>query len=514
MPTISSVRIKYQTARNGETTIVVNDRHLHSRYNPHREASRFIESITLDHREGSVILVGDGTGVVRSLFEDKHPRARVVALSPVIEGDAGTAPRLTTPSEGAVAIRTALHPLDVATVQLVTWPNAEAALPDWTSALHAIVLATIREMQAELATVGSFGRLWLTNGLRRSITLEDHKAVRFSGDGMLCAAAGPSLEGLLHDIPIGKRSRLALISASSALHWLEHHHFQPVLAVHTDGGMWARRYTIDAVRPDTIIALPLRASSVRTVSVLPVSTGWIGEHLAPDSNRWMRLPEAPTVGATLLDLAHVLAPEVPVVVSGLDLCSRDLLSHARPHRNDRFIAAQTSRLRPEETIRATRAGLREPAPDTRSLRWHDGTNAWQTATLRLYRDCVSAAIDRHRRNAPVVFHTPSPVWEDERNRAGQQPWPTGSFKVDTVIRPPRRERIDHANRCMKRWREEIAAFGGGASRAPLSRELLDLVLHLAPVEALQWSRGTLPWEKVRERCCVGLNAMLRRLEYR
>jgi hypothetical protein len=507
------VRIEYQTARNGDTTVVVDGRHLHSRYNPRREASRFLESITLDHPEGVVILVGDGTGVVLSELQKKHPRTRVLALPPVIADQDSGSPRMAVPREYAGTIRANLHPLDVTAVQLLTWPGAEGALPEWTEAVHETVLASIREMQAELATVGSFGRLWFLNALRRSIMLDEHATVQFTGGGILCAAAGPGLADLLHDFPVTERSRVPLIAASSALRWLDHHQFRPVLAVHTDGGVWARRYAFDAERNNTVVALPLRASTTRSGPVLPVRIGWIGELLAPDSDRWIHLPEEPTVGATLLDLAHELAPTVPLVAIGLDLCSRDLLGHARPHRNDQFIAAQSDRLHPEETIRAWRTGLAEASLTMHPCRWHDGATAWQSPTLQMYRHSVAAAIERHRRNAPVSFQSPSPVWAEECPQAGETPRPAGSFKITSVKRPSRGERFDHANRRILSWREEVSGFPGKTPRRPVSRTFLDLILHLAPVEALQWTRGTLPWEITRESCTATLNGMLLRMEH-
>ncbi|TVR69407.1 MAG: hypothetical protein EA427_08320 [Spirochaetaceae bacterium] len=495
------MRFEYGQARSGERTIRIDGRFLHSRYDPRREAQRFVQSLAPEFPAGVSILIGDGTGVVREELRNRFPEMHALSVEPlpggetVITGDPDLhdtsrehpdrdtvscsveAPETLSPG----TIRSRMHPLHLASLQIVTWTGAQTAIPRWTETVEATVLSALRDLKSELATIGTFGRTWLANALRRTLTLDERIAVAFSGDGLVVAAAGPRLRALERLVPREKRARVPIVAASSALSWLNDRGFKTDLAVHTDGGFWARRYMGDTGACTTGIALPLRAATGRLSRANLFRTGWFGEELAPDRDEWIPQEDQPTVGASLVQIAHHLRPDGHLLLCGLDLCTLGLAGHASPHRNDRYIRNGTSRLETEETIRSRRAGHLTGA---RILRDGGEIPAWQTPSLESYREPLATLIEQHTRTGTLSFLEPSPVWADMTCPTG--PVPTGHFSRAVLQRPGRSTRREHARRVLKRWREQIEET---PEPPALTVAGMDLLLHLAPVEAVQWLRS-------------------------
>ena len=490
------MRVEFLQARTGDLTVQLDGRFLHSRYDPRREALRFTENLKPDYPDGTTVLIGDGIGALRTALTSRYPGMRVISIEPVPDsGGLATAYCPQTPDRLPVStedpttagtlLKNKLHALEMGRVQTITWSGAVSAVPAWTETVQQAVLGSLHDLQAELATVGSFGRLWISNAIRHSVRTDTRSEVTFQGTDLVVAAAGPGVTGLNRFIPLSDRTGIAVAAAGSALRYLSFHGYEAALAAHTDGGVWARRYIHDMRSAGTIPALSLRASPGPVREPMLFRTGWVGERLAPDQNQWPRLTEQPTVAASLVELANAVAPGKHLILAGVDLCTRDLLSHARPHRNDQFIQSRVCRLLPEPAIRWERI---DPDGKAGRVTWADGTGGWQTPALAAYRAPLATALETYRLKGGVSFVDPSPVWRDEPTLPPSATFAPGNFRRVTVTRPSLRDRRSHAAKTITRWRDELTT-PPAKGRNP-AQDHLDLLLHLAPIPALQWYRGT------------------------
>lgn len=248
--------------------------------------------------------------------------------------------------------------------------------------------------------------------------------------------------------------------------------------LHTDAGPWGRRYLHDcADLAGSIPVLPLRAGPVRTEAPILLADRSLVDQLAPDAASWPGLPDQPSVGASLIDLALRLGGASELICAGLDLCSYDLIQHGRPHRNDRYIAARASRLVSDTTQRYVRI-----LPEDRSVRWDDGTLGYVSDALEAFatpiRSLLEAGGDQVIR--PLVA---SPVWRGFSMPAGRDPTSYGTGvapRLDRreIERPPLHARRRHVEATVSAWRDRIDS-GDHADR-----DRRDLLLYLAPVEYL------------------------------
>lgn len=506
-------------ARSGAKTVRLDGRFLHSRYDPVREARRLADRYSPPSSAKTLFVLGEGIPYFSEAIALRNPSCTVIAftIGSVKE------PNLSAPnivhhafpdlSPGTIRrlVRSYIRPLSVGRVDAQVWPQAEGVTPEWVTAVHRELLAGLEDVRSQLATSASFGRLWIKNALRRTIGAEWRQEATIAGERIRIVAGGPSIEkGFPYRLHggIGLSDSPPVIAASSAMSALVHRGISPRLLVHTDAGFWAQRYRshIDYKIPT---AISLRASlkpgsPVADDNDILLRHGWFGEELAPDAETWQPVPESPTVSGTMLALISSIAPERTILeLHGFDLCSYDLLTHGRPHSNDRFIERSSSRLSPSLTIQAARSGALLSSGTL--LHWRDGTPAYQSASLQAYQEPLQHQVRRIGRTRKIEIPFPSPVWNnagigssDSGIHSG-----TGSITLKTIRRPPKKDRIDHAMGVLTRWRRLLHSSESD------TRE--DVLLHIAPVESLQAIRSDGTWSIAIETADRWISSLIQRV---
>lgn len=492
-------------AKDGNPTVLIDGKFLHSKYAPSREAARAADAFDREAGVSVLFVLGEGVPYLSAALADRHPDLRVYAILVGAGGNARSdhaKPEsfrfpdhmyATADEEERVRgwVRERLHPFESGNVQAYLWPAAEHTAPEWTTAAARGVRAGIRDVHSELATVASFGKLWLKNALRRTIALEERLCISSTTLPVVLVGGGP---GVSHGAPflVSHRNAYTVIAASSATAALAAHGITPDIVFHTDAGFWAQRYR-NASNPagDGIpTVVPLRAGMQPGVPFpaageVPVRYGWFGDALAPDAPEWPAVAEAPTVTGSMISWVQEHTPPATVHLLGVDLCSYDLFTHAPPHPNDRYISAGASRLCPEMTLRAIRSGY--VTGDT-VVNWPDGTAGFQTPALQAFVQPVRAIVSTLSRTHTVGWIAPSPVWPDAEDVSGRDvpgsapPSGGGEPVVRAIRRPDGPTRRSHALQVLKQWSELL---DGGVH----ARETRDLLLHLAPVATLRERRG-------------------------
>jgi len=499
--------VKYETIRtpDGEISVRVGGRLLHSSYGPRREAERAFERFVLERRARTVIVIGEGVPYFSRILAKAHPSLRVLALTfgtTTLRHDEGPLfvriplddPAI---SEVRRVVRGALSPVEAAQVQAFLWPPAEQCIPKWVETVRTGVIEALRDGHSQLATIASFGQLWIKNALKRTVFLSHRWDPVIHSDTVISVSAGPSATDHLKEL-LTKKSSIALTAVSSSVSALEAHGFKPDILFHTDAGFWAKRYrrpipTVVTLSSSVVPVGPFTLEAPHTPEIL-VRTGWIGEDLAGDTREWTAVGEYPTVAGTMLAYLDKLAPDVPVLLAGFDLCSRDLYTHARPHENDSYIDRIASRLRPETTVRAQRSGaVSDPAP----LQWPNGSRAFRSDALKTFLEPMETLIDDLGRRKVISHLAPSPVWSTDLDRRHGAPRTADGIHTISQAavkppvtfqqsdRPPLAQRKNHGINALKGWWDELSER---TDRAEM------LLLHLAPVETLAAARGERPAE--------------------
>jgi hypothetical protein len=270
----------------------------------------------------------------------------------------------------------------------------------------------IQELNGSFVTTVAAGRIWLRNSVTNFLHVEPVLTGRLCAPDrpIVIAAPGPSLEearALLSEI----RPQIDLWALPSSCSFLLDSGLLPDLIVMTDPGFYSMHH-LHFASPPCPLAMPLSAArgswSLRAAGGSPGCPVFLlgqpvvfeKELLASAHVVAPVLPPHGTVAATAIDLA-LACTRAPVIVAGLDLCARDLLSHARPNAFDRLLHLQASRLHPHASLTFHRAAMLGSARETGS------TGHQVTAALRTYAGWFDAGLSHAAGRVHRLL--PSPV---------------------------------------------------------------------------------------------------------
>jgi hypothetical protein len=352
----------------------------------------------------------------------------------------------------------------------------------------------LQELNGSFATTMGAGRLWIRNTIANFLAFDGvlEGAPCAADRPILLAAPGPSLERSVEAIR-GCRDRVDLWALPSSALFLADAGLSIDLLVMTDPGYYAMHHLhFSSARPP--IAMPLSAARgawrctaerpfffaqpVFFEQALLAAAGLSSPLIAPHG----------TVAATAIDLARAFT-RAPVIVAGLDMCMRDIASHARPNAFDRLLHLQASRTAPHYSLTYHRAAGQRSEPlagaagarTSPSLRTYAGWFDEQTETPgspRLYRLHSSTVSLRGFRDIaledlPRVLPPRSPA------AGGPRFHPFAGY-------PDRTARTRIVNAMLSRWKESFVA----AERERLAppSDVLPLAYYIEPQLLLEARR--------------------------
>jgi hypothetical protein len=374
--------VAIEPSKSGAPTARLNGVLLHSRYDPRREARRFIEE-KLGDETTLALLLGESLGYLSEAIAELRPNCRVIALycsADLFEhrvSDSGSAWH---PGSCPVAdfLEEEIAERELSGLEVFEWPPVQRALGEAYAPLIRAVYDQVASMNANIVTTEHLGRRWFTNSVRNSVSIPSLLRVEKGNCPVVVAAAGPSLE---HSISLlrSHRDRYFLCALTASLSALRLAGIEPDLLVATDAGYYAGEHLRTGARGDRHIpiAMPLTArppSGTRATLLLaqetPVEQGILNGGTIPA----LRAPMRGTVAITAIELAAVLSSG-PTLVCGLDFAALDIQEHARPHAFDAVFASKARRTAPEHSVRTQRVLARYPERLTagaESRTWRSG----------------------------------------------------------------------------------------------------------------------------------------------
>jgi hypothetical protein len=352
-------KLRFELTREGAETVAVDGVALHSRYDPVREADRLVRRQLGASAAGVIVILGPGLGYAAAAVRQVRPLARIITVAFDAALAIRAAQRLTAlechswapgPGDLTSFLRREIDELDLDNIAVVAAPVAARIFPVAYAAATAALRTVLGEQRGTLVTTAAFGRRWIRNAIRNSLTLEKVTSLSPSGRPIVVAASGPSLEGLLADLR-SAREQYELWALPSAVPALTQAGVSPDIIIVTDAGYYGAAHLFHRGTA-TPIAMPLSAAPVPSLDGIATPVSLFGEGhpfeaplFAALGQRLPVVPSAGTVAASALRLALQLQAQTIFLV-GLDLCFRDLQGHARPNVAASLLSATSSRTRP------------------------------------------------------------------------------------------------------------------------------------------------------------------------
>jgi hypothetical protein len=508
--------IELFTAKSGAPSLKVDGVAMHSPYDPAREASRFVEETLAGDLPGTVVVLGECIGHVTDAVTRLRPGAHVIAAiyseeiarAALLSGVPAWHPG--DPMSFPDFLRARLDELQVEGLKVLEWPPAARAFPAVSRAANEALRQVIQELNGSFVTTVAAGRLWLRNSVANFLHVEPVLAGSLCGQDrpIVIAAPGPSLEEA-RELLSETRAQFELWALPSSCAFLLESGLNPDLVVMTDPGFYSMHHLHFDV-PACPLAMPLSAArgswSLRAAGGSPGCPVYFLEQpvvferelLASARVAAPVLPPHGTVAATAIDLA-LSSTRAPVIVAGLDLCARDLLSHARPNAFDRLLHLQASRLQPHASLTFHRAAMFGSARQP-------GSNAPRaSAALRTYAGWFDAGLaqgaGRIHRLLPSAVTVSSMLPLDARGLRSLLRSASGSRHHASLTQNPdfphRSERRQIVSRLVKSWTGELASardslrsIGAAVDlgRFPRTLELAHLLAPRSLVDVMKKSR--------------------------
>jgi hypothetical protein len=327
---------------------------LHSRYDPLREAERYIDAVGIDFDPFCVVVSEPGDSWLARALRTRYPDALLVVLryDPVQFADTDSlwdaVWRPGYPENPEIFLFNIIPDEYLPLTVFLPWKPADSLWPAEAERVWQAIASLIRLQKDVMYTRSMFGKRWLSN-MVRNFMLAGH-AVSIDPVSaqvpVLLALSGPSLEA---QFPFDD-DQFFVCAVSSALSCLRFRGCRPDLCIATDGGYWALPLFRD-LEDGVPVTFPLEAAIPADVLAEHPSVFLsYGSVLERDLFSMLGIVAVPalrngTVAGTALQ--YLLARSSSrIYVSGLDLQNTASFSHARPHPSLENLDAKANRFVP------------------------------------------------------------------------------------------------------------------------------------------------------------------------
>ncbi|GHV84019.1 hypothetical protein AGMMS50212_13590 [Spirochaetia bacterium] len=331
---------------------------LHSKYNPEREAERYVETLPVSNKVKYFILVECGLCYVIKPLREKYPTAKIISLhlrtfnadNSKHKADAVWKPDLNI--SRTQFLENEIEDVEALYVKIIEWRPAVNVYKEEYAALMSDIVKFISRIDANKKTVLGFGRRWSRNILKNCSIIKNIAKIKTVDHDCIVAGAGPSLGKNIEQVRALKKNGCILFAVSSAAPCLIKFDIVPDVVVASDGGTWALLHLFECIRKKHkfIIAAALNAalpSQCSMYSVLPIGDGSALQNdvLNTLGANPVNFPQRGTVSAAALDLAFYLCTG-NVYITGVDLSNDDIQTHSKPYSFDALLMNKSNRLNP------------------------------------------------------------------------------------------------------------------------------------------------------------------------
>lgn len=487
--------LELASSKSGQPTARFNGIHLHSPYDPQKEARRFLGESIRQTNPSTILLLGAGLGHLYKEAAQSFPNAGVVVVfyhEALVESNFSIPPHQMYwyPGKNTTLLeflRSRIHELEAEGLAVLEWPASARAFPQMSLQANEALHQLFREIRGTLVTTGALGRRWLRNSLGNFLCIDEvYPPAGCSPPGVptVIAASGPSLkEGI--DFFASHREQIELWALPSSVDFLLSRGLRPDTVVITDASYYA--FTHLRIAKDQRIHLTMPLSAARGSWRIAARVSLVNQETPVEKllldRAGVRAPSIPaqgTVAATAALLALRLR-EAPVVFTGLDFCYRDILSHVRPNNFENWLEPESNRLLPLHHQLFSLAAEQAPTRQGRIRRTLslDTYAGWFGETGRTGENRIFRFRPSEIRLQGIVDIGEAELRRLMRNNGGRRRYREEAANP-VKLYPSRERREQIVSTLLTRWVEETerleAAVGATGTLEPLMKDSAALTL--------------------------------------
>ncbi len=344
--------LEFLHAKNALLTCSYNGLFLHSRFDPEKEALRFVESVSCSYIPSHVIITGACIGYVVPHLKKRWPEAHIIAVQ-YCQGfsDYDTSFDTTftvTPDTTELTFSETLFSYlgeePAFTSLFLSWTPSEKVWQYESSMVWKAIKLYMNKARDVIGTRNYFNKRWLKNTIKFFALTENHVGTPVQQKPIVICASGPTLQAALPVLAHYRHSYF-LLCLSSALNALTNTNIIPDAVLSTDGGWWATQHLKPLITDTRLQNVPLWVTSESAVPaellakhpIQYISYGdpfelWLLSAIEGRTSTFYPLSglRNGTVSGTALSLASALTTDM-VYFCGLDLKSARGHQHTQPN---------------------------------------------------------------------------------------------------------------------------------------------------------------------------------------
>jgi hypothetical protein len=317
----------------------INGKNIHSKYNPEREAERFINAYKLQN-PSIIILLGAGLGYIQKFLIKLFPDIDILAIFydiALIENCFIKNKRIKTwyPDSGMTIesfFNYHIQEEKIKDIAILEWNPCSLIYPKESIYTNRALKEKIQQLNGNIFTTAVFGKKWIRNMITNYLSIENYLIEQDEEVPVVIASSGPTLIESIEQIK-KYRKKFRLWALPSSLKAFEFFGITPDRIITTDPGYYGS-YHLQFVKDNIPVALPLTASRGL----------WKKGNPAIILNQVFPFEK---------DLSTFMKRKI--YFTGLDLCFSDIQSHIKPHSFDSLLASESNRLNPIHKIYFNRA---------------------------------------------------------------------------------------------------------------------------------------------------------------
>lgn len=342
--------IVFKTAMNGEETCIAENFHIHSSYNPSREAQTFVNQLNVNFNPKNILITEPGLSYCSKFLQERFPESILTCIrfSDFFDKTNNKWQKIFYVHKNfqnsnsdfnenlSEEIFSFFGDEGLATCFFISWSPSQIPFKAEYEFAWAQIKKSILKSRKVLLTRNFFAKRWIKNSIRLVQNAENNYTVKKGNFPILICASGPSLKSSIPFI-IKNRKNFFLIAVSSALKPLVYNKIEPDFCISTDGGFWAKKHISFAIKNSEIpLAISTEGSCYASIlensKFIPLSyyDGIADEIFKTCNFNALKIQRNGTVSGTAALLALSLT-SAPVFFCGLDLSSNKSYQHTQPN---------------------------------------------------------------------------------------------------------------------------------------------------------------------------------------
>ena len=357
--------IEFFTAKNNSLSCRINGMHLHSAYNPEKEAEKAVECTFFPFKPKYILIPEPALGYAVPFLQKKFPYAKICAVRFTKGFEKFNANYDRTfnffDSADSTGLESYLNSYfgenGLLFCAFFSWEPSARIFSEKISSLFSILKKLINTSQSILNTNAYFSKRWIKNSVIFLQNASKLAEISRGNKDILITASGTSLKNSIPKIK-NIRERVFLIAVSSSLKPLLWNGIIPDLVISTDGGYWAKAHLSALLKEKNAGKIPVAVSSesscqkklLKTNLIIPLfySDGISSRLLTALNVPFIKAERNGTVSGTAASLAMELT-DGKIYFCGLDLAPGKGFQHTAPNELEIMNFSRDNKLKNTET---------------------------------------------------------------------------------------------------------------------------------------------------------------------